>query len=189
VALFFQHVRRARLRRQAPPCLPAPRFCSARATLRPTDAASDCQGDPGRRHRAPSHRAWGRQPSGTTPANPIGGFGFGGVTGYFVYAADAGTVTLPGPSEENTPAGDSFLYTLNQGLPVDSYIVAFQNQGTATAPDWQATALSGAIIDTGAPPPTPIPEPSTWAMMALGFAGLGFAAFRRSRKDSVSILG
>jgi hypothetical protein len=25
-----------------------------------------------------------------------------------------------------------------------------------------------------------VPEPSTWAMMALGFAGLGYAAFRRS---------
>jgi hypothetical protein len=27
-----------------------------------------------------------------------------------------------------------------------------------------------------------VPEPSTWAMMALGFAGLGFAALRRSRR-------
>jgi hypothetical protein len=26
------------------------------------------------------------------------------------------------------------------------------------------------------------PEPSTWAMMLLGFAGVGFTAFRRSRK-------
>lgn len=29
------------------------------------------------------------------------------------------------------------------------------------------------------PPPLPIPEPSTWAMMLLGFAGLGYAAVRR----------
>ncbi|HZZ26285.1 MAG TPA: PEP-CTERM sorting domain-containing protein [Roseiarcus sp.] len=28
-----------------------------------------------------------------------------------------------------------------------------------------------------------IPEPSTWVMMALGFAGLGYAAVRRSSKD------
>jgi PEP-CTERM motif len=27
-----------------------------------------------------------------------------------------------------------------------------------------------------------VPEPSTWAMMMLGFAGLGYAAFRRSAK-------
>ena len=30
-----------------------------------------------------------------------------------------------------------------------------------------------------------VPEPSTWAMMALGFAGLGYAAFRRNTKGRV----
>jgi hypothetical protein len=29
----------------------------------------------------------------------------------------------------------------------------------------------------------PVPEPSTWAMMLIGFAGLGFAAYRQSRKS------
>jgi hypothetical protein len=28
-----------------------------------------------------------------------------------------------------------------------------------------------------------IPEPSTWAMMLVGFAGLGFAGYRVSRKN------
>ena len=28
-----------------------------------------------------------------------------------------------------------------------------------------------------------VPEPSTWAMMAIGFVGLGYAAFRRNSKD------
>ena len=28
-----------------------------------------------------------------------------------------------------------------------------------------------------------VPEPSTWAMMLLGFAGVGFMGYRRSRKD------
>jgi hypothetical protein len=27
-----------------------------------------------------------------------------------------------------------------------------------------------------------VPEPSTWAMMLIGFAGLGFAGFRRAQK-------
>jgi hypothetical protein len=31
------------------------------------------------------------------------------------------------------------------------------------------------------------PEPSTWAMLILGFGGLGYAAFRRRVKGSVSI--
>jgi hypothetical protein len=33
-----------------------------------------------------------------------------------------------------------------------------------------------------------VPEPSTWAMMFVGFAGLGYAAFRRSSRSSVSAL-
>jgi PEP-CTERM motif len=27
-----------------------------------------------------------------------------------------------------------------------------------------------------------VPEPSTWAMMVIGFAGLGFAGYRRARE-------
>ena len=30
-------------------------------------------------------------------------------------------------------------------------------------------------------PSTAVPEPSTWAMLLLGFAGLGFAAYRRTK--------
>src|ERR1700722_16173763 len=31
-------------------------------------------------------------------------------------------------------------------------------------------------------PPLPTPEPSTWAMMLAGFAGLGYAGYRRARE-------
>jgi hypothetical protein len=34
-----------------------------------------------------------------------------------------------------------------------------------------------------------VPEPSTWVMMALGFAGLGYAAFRRNSKKSQMAIG
>jgi hypothetical protein len=33
-----------------------------------------------------------------------------------------------------------------------------------------------------------IPEPSTWAMMAIGFAGLGFAGYRSSRRSAAAAL-
>jgi hypothetical protein len=33
----------------------------------------------------------------------------------------------------------------------------------------------------------PVPEPSTWAMMILGFAGVGFMAYRRSRKSEGAV--
>jgi PEP-CTERM motif len=32
--------------------------------------------------------------------------------------------------------------------------------------------------------PGSVPEPSTWAMMLLGFAGLGFMAYRRKSVDA-----
>jgi hypothetical protein len=43
-------------------------------------------------------------------------------------------------------------------------------------------SIGFALINTPA-----VPEASTWAMAILGFAGLGFAAFRQGRKTSVGI--
>jgi PEP-CTERM motif len=31
-----------------------------------------------------------------------------------------------------------------------------------------------------------VPEPSTWAMMLVGFAGLGFAGYRASRRTAAA---
>jgi hypothetical protein len=63
----------------------------------------------------------------------------------------------------------------------------------ALDPDWLriGTDIVGPPV-TGGPAPTfnaafsltgaVVPEPSTWAMLLLGFAGLGFAGYRRARK-------
>jgi hypothetical protein len=44
--------------------------------------------------------------------------------------------------------------------------------------------VQGMVIQPPPPPPPPptVPEPSTWAMMLLGFAGLGYVGYRTSRK-------
>jgi hypothetical protein len=34
---------------------------------------------------------------------------------------------------------------------------------------------------------TSVPEPQTWAMMMLGFAGIGFMTYRRSRKSALAL--
>ena len=48
--------------------------------------------------------------------------------------------------------------------------------------DYTATlqTTSGLFNDSGTIQ-SPVPEPSTWAMILLGFVGLGFAGYRRAR--------
>jgi PEP-CTERM motif len=48
------------------------------------------------------------------------------------------------------------------------------------------TFLSGADYRAGASVGG-VPEPSTWAMMILGFAGLGFTAYRRKAKSALMV--
>jgi len=54
--------------------------------------------------------------------------------------------------------------------------------GTPNLGEYSLVFSSG----VGNPPiATGVPEPSTWALLLIGFAGLGFAAFRRSRESGV----
>ena len=83
-------------------------------------------------------------------------------------------------------AGDSNLsYQGGIGLLLAngaSYYISANNGGlTASGPG----AGDGQYYDWlgGKSQITSAPEPSTWAMMLLGFAGLGFAGYRASRKN------
>ena len=54
----------------------------------------------------------------------------------------------------------------------------------ADATDWNITPkISFDVVDAPA-----VPESSTWAMMMLGFAGLGFAAYRGRGRSAISIV-
>jgi hypothetical protein len=65
----------------------------------------------------------------------------------------------------------------------DPGVSFFENKQTLWSPCGGVSGDCGLVIN----PTGGVPEPSTWAMMALGFAGLGFAAFRQGRKTSVAI--
>jgi len=61
------------------------------------------------------------------------------------------------------------------GIPVYSDLTAIEITGPQTHDYYDnitLTPLAGAI-----------PEPSTWAMTLIGFAGLGFAAYCRAKKS------
>jgi hypothetical protein len=45
--------------------------------------------------------------------------------------------------------------------------------------------LDNITVDSATPTQTAaVPEPSTWAMLLLGFAGVGFMAYRRKLKPA-----
>ena len=89
------------------------------------------------------------------------------------------------PEAARCPAPRPMLSTMLLGggggsLPFGSYIVGFLSPCSATAnlSTCDATANSAAIREIGRPP---VPEPATWALMLVGFGGIGMA-MRRGRK-------
>ena len=64
--------------------------------------------------------------------------------------------------------------TTNTGDTVT--LVADNDFGLAPGGYSTGTGSFGAVVVT------PVPEPSTWAMLLLGFAGVGFMAYRRKKK-------
>ena len=100
--------------------------------------------------------------------------------------------------------GDAFIYDNvfypGQDSLVDQFGVVFTTAGNpggywnlwSDAPgdySLDESNLAGGypiIISGGNLDPTAVPEPSTWVMMLVGLAGLGSAAYRRSRKDRLA---
>jgi hypothetical protein len=67
----------------------------------------------------------------------------------------------------------------NQDAPADNGWVTIKGLGAFTQVAFSSTS-NAFEFSLG----SPVPEPSTWAMMGLGFAGLGFMSWRGSRKTA-----
>jgi hypothetical protein len=91
--------------------------------------------------------------------------------------------TAAGLVAENGDATHNFFNTPGTGGLSALFQVAEVNAG-----DIESVFVSGASIGCTGPSctiTTAVPEASTWAMMLLGFAGLGFTAYRRKSKPAL----
>jgi hypothetical protein len=84
----------------------------------------------------------------------------------------------------------------------DTYKISFWAVDDSALPRWSSISTNGDITDPGGnganiltyafpngssgPPPPAAPELSTWAMMLLGFAGLGYIGYRRGAAPTTS---
>ncbi|MCK1638168.1 PEP-CTERM sorting domain-containing protein [Bradyrhizobium sp. 157] len=94
-------------------------------------------------------------------------------------ADNLGTILLNGVNTGITNGGFSFLspFTINSGFANGINTLTFQIQDFGPPLAFRVDNISGtADVLTAA-----VPEPSTWAMMILGFAGVGFVACRRRK--------
>jgi PEP-CTERM motif len=78
-------------------------------------------------------------------------------------------ISIGGQTQNITPTGGYTLETLT--FTGASGQVSFTDLGPA---DQQGALLDNVVV-------TAVPEPSTWAMMILGFFGVGFLAYRRKQ--------
>jgi PEP-CTERM motif len=110
----------------------------------------------------------------------------------FLYSNGAyTTLDVPGSSETYDASGIN-----DSGQIIGYFAIGFANygylysNGVYTILDVPGpSAVPMAINDSGqivgfyiGEPIYPVPEPSTWAMMLIGFAGLGYAGYRRQKK-------
>jgi len=77
----------------------------------------------------------------------------------------------------------SLIFSANYDFPISSSSFISYNLGCDALPGCGTVTSEEASSPLGiAVTSVSVPEPSTWAMMLLGFAGLGFAGYRRGAK-------
>ena len=94
--------------------------------------------------------------------------------------SNTGVLTDIGASITISSPADTLTYSMS-GLTF-----AVDNPGRHQI-DGGAYTVSSPIVTGGLFPVGAVPEPSTWAMMILGFFGVGFMAYRRKSQSALRV--
>ena len=128
--------------------------------------------------------------SGTITASPTastGVFDIDTITGVIDGSEITGTSAFRGADNEVFTNGFAFVSTVGISFETAAgqgvNIFSFFGQGNAYG---EFTANPGAF-GVGTFTLTAVPEASTWALMLIGFAGLGMAGYRASQKRAATL--
>ncbi|WP_291605906.1 PEPxxWA-CTERM sorting domain-containing protein [Bradyrhizobium sp.] len=85
-----------------------------------------------------------------------------------------------------SPVTFDFVYS-GFSLPPGTYTPSYSYLFTYTYPGTPSGSGNTGIVSGEGAVVTAIPEPATWAMMIVGFLGVGFLAYRRSSRSALRI--
>ena len=116
------------------------------------------------------------------------------------YLAHIGIGLANGPTSttvtDEVTAIQAAIWELEYGLTatssdatINNYISSFYSNALAVSPGGSPAeelynSVHQSFVDGSPSLTTPVPEPSTWAMMILGFAGFGFITYRRKSRPA-----
>jgi len=122
----------------------------------------------------------------STSTDAIGRVTAGNFAGFMTDVGDNGGANAPDLVDRDTPGHTiGFSWAETGGLLVGdtSDLLFIDTNATRFVPGTLAVIDSETSDLTGFQP-SAVPEPATWAMMLIGFAGLGVAGYRGSRKSA-----
>jgi hypothetical protein len=118
------------------------------------------------------------------PPNPFDGYF---VTAEYIYFSDAsglnmGNYAIADATLNNGPSGPT--YSLHSATAEGSDALRYLHTGIYFQHGAGESPGFGAIFSLELTIPAAVPEPSTWAMLLIGFAGIGFVTYREGKRAS-----
>jgi hypothetical protein len=107
------------------------------------------------------------------------------ITSIISYTSPGLLVSNPVPGRLVNPLPIFLSFAGGPTLGQDSQLIqSYAASVCGTDPICQFVFAAESFVATAVPA---VPEPSTWAMMILGFAGIGFMAYRRKSKPALMV--